>query len=100
MSTYCKAYRLAKLRQYPNWSEKTENARTETKGENGKQTEIPRGLTEKDYLYLHDNLIVTDGIFKNKNIIFDEITPEWEKFCKEVLEFRVPTTYESKEVNP
>lgn len=94
MSTYCKAYSLAKLRQYPNWSEKKENARTEIKGENGKQTEIPRGLTEKDYLYLHDSLIVTDGIFDDKNIIFNDVTPEWETFCKEVLKFEVPI-YES-----
>jgi len=90
MSTYCKAYSLARLRQYSNWSEKNENTRKEAKGENGKQTEIPRKLTEKDYLYLHDNLIVTDGIFEDKNVIFDDVTPEWETFCKDVLKFAVP----------
>jgi len=97
MSTYCKAYSLAKLRQYPHWSEKKENARTETKGDNGKQTEIPRGLTEKDYLYLHDSLIVTDGIFDDKNIIFNDVTPEWKTFCKDVLKFEVPTYEKSVE---
>jgi len=90
MSTYCKAYSLAKLRQFPNWLEKSENARKEPKGENGKQIETHRELTDKDYLYLHESLIVTDGIFEDKNIIFDDITPEWEKFCKEVLKFEVP----------
>jgi len=90
MSNYCKAYSLAKLRQYPNWREKSDNTRKETKGENGKQIEIPRELTEKDYLYLHDNLVVTDGIFEDKNIIFDDVTPGWETFCKEVLKFEVP----------
>ena len=91
MSTYCKAYSLSKLRQYSNWSEKSENARKETHGENGQQIEVPRNLTEKDYLYLHDSLIVTDGIFEDRNIIFDDVTPEWEEFCKDVLKFEPPT---------
>lgn len=90
MSNYCKAYSIAKLRQFPRWSEKSENTRTELRGENGKQIEIPRELTENDYLYLHESLVVTDGIFEDKNIIFDEVTPEWEKFCKEVLKFENP----------
>jgi hypothetical protein len=94
MSTYCKAYSLAKFRQYSHWSEKSENARKEAKGEKGKQSETPRELTDKDYLYLHDSLIVTDGIFEDKNVIFDDVTPEWETFCKEVLKFEVPD-YES-----
>lgn len=94
MSAYCKAYSCAKLRQFPNWSEKSENVSKEPKGENGKQTETPRELTDKDYLYLHESLIVTDGIFEDKNIIFDDVTLEWETFCKEELKFEVPT-YES-----
>lgn len=90
MSSFCKAYSLAKLRQYSNWSEKSENTRKEFRGENGKQIEIPRELTENDYLYLHENLVVTDGIFEDQNIIFDNVTPEWEQFCKEVLKFEAP----------
>jgi hypothetical protein len=90
MSSYCKAYSLAKLRQYPNWLEKSENARKENKGENGKPAEVPRELTDKDYLYLHESLVVTDGIFEDQNIIFADVTPEWEQFCKEVLKFEVP----------
>ncbi len=90
MSYYCKAYCLAKFRQYPHWKEKKENARKESKAENGMVEQVPRDLTDKDYLYLHDNLVVTDGIFDDQNIIFDEITPEWEAFCRDVLKFEVP----------
>ncbi len=90
MSNYCKAYSIARLRQFPNWSERSENARREAKGENGKQVEIPRELTDRDYLYLHESLVVTDGIFEDQNIIFSDITPEWKEFCKEVLKFEVP----------
>ena len=90
MSTYCKAYSLDTLRQYPGWSEKSENARAETVKENAKKIEKPRKLTDNDFLYVHESLIVTDGIFEDRNIIFDNITPEWEKFCKETLKFEVP----------
>jgi hypothetical protein len=98
MSTYCKAYSLAKFRQFPNWLEKSENARKEPKGENDTQSEAPRKLTDKDYLYLHENFIVTDGIFEENNVIFDHITPDWEKFCAEVLNFKAPT-FESTIIN-
>jgi len=90
MSTYCKAYSLAKLRKYPGWTEKKENARKETKQTNGKEQEVPRELTDSDYLYLHDSFIVTDGIFEDKNIIFDNVTNEWKTYCREILKFEIP----------
>ena len=90
MSTYCKAYSLAKLRKYPGWTEKKENARKEAKQTNGKELEVTRELTDNDYLYLHDSYVVTDGIFEDKNIIFDDVTHEWERFCKETLKFGIP----------
>lgn len=99
MSTYCKAYRLAKLRQFPGWTEKSPNVRKEMKPVAGKEVEIARELTDQDYLYLHDNYVVTDGIFEDKNIIFDEVTPEWKKFCTEVLKFEIPD-YRNIEITP
>jgi len=90
MSTYCKAYSLAKLRQFPDWTENGENARKEVKDENGKPVEITRKLTDDDFLYIHDSLVVTDGIFEDQNIIFNNITPEWETFCQETLKFQIP----------
>ncbi|MDZ7264701.1 MAG: hypothetical protein ONB16_08965 [candidate division KSB1 bacterium] len=90
MSTYCKAYSLSKLRQYPGWTEKSENARKEMKPVDGKEVEVIRKLTDNDYLYLHDSYIVTDGILEDKNVIFDDVTPEWQKFCQEVLNFEIP----------
>lgn len=90
MSTYCKAYSLAKLRQYPAWKEKHENARKEMKPVDGRMVEVTRELTDQDYLYLHDSYVVTDGIFEDRNIIFDEVTPDWKKFCNQVLKFEIP----------
>jgi hypothetical protein len=46
---------------------------------------VPRDLTDADYVYLQGNFTVTDGIFIDENVIFDEVTPEWIEFCRNVL---------------
>ena len=82
---YCKSYRLSQLRQFPNWIEKAENARIVRKEVDGEIIETPRELTDDDYLYLHEDFTVTDGIFIDENIIFSDVTPEWIEFCRKVL---------------
>jgi hypothetical protein len=54
---------------------------------NGQTEEVVRKLTDDDYLYLQENLTVTDGIFLDEHIIFANDTPEWREFCKNVLEW-------------
>lgn len=90
MGRYCKAYHITKFRDYKHWKEKAENARLEKKEIDGKDVEAPRELTEKDFLYLHENYTVTDGIYLDENIIFDDTTDEWKKFCDNILKFEVP----------
>ncbi len=90
MGKYCKAYSVAKLRGFAGWSEKAENARKEKKQVEGKEVEVTRTLTDNDYLYLQENYVVTDGIFKDENIIFDQVTPEWMEYCQKVLAFEIP----------
>jgi hypothetical protein len=82
---YCKSYPLSHLRQFSGWREKAENARKVRKEVDGEIVEVPRQLTDDEYVYLHGNLIVTDGIFIDENIIFDNVTPEWQEFCKNLL---------------
>ena len=82
---YCKSYKLSQLRQFPNWTEKAENARTIRKEVDGEIVEAARELTDDDYLYLHENFTVTDGIFIDENIIFSDVSPEWIEFCRDVL---------------
>jgi hypothetical protein len=92
MGKYCKAYSIKKLREFGGWTERTENARKEKqKGVDGKEVEATRTLTDNDYLYLQENHVVTDGIFKDENIIFDQVTPEWIAYCREVLKFEIPS---------
>ena len=86
LGTYCKAYPLFQLRQFPGWAEKSENARTIRREVNGETIEEPRQLTDADYVYVHRDFTVTDGIFIDENVIFDQVTPEWIDYCRKVLE--------------
>lgn len=90
MGSYCKAYPVEMFRAFSGWEENTQNLRKEKKEVDGKEVEERRELSENDHFYLQENLVVTDGIFIDENIIFDNITPEWEAYCKDELKFQVP----------
>lgn len=90
MGNYCKAYSLKKLRQFSQWTEHAENTRKENKEIDGKEFEVNRKLTDDDFLYVQENYVVTDGIFQDKNIIFDNVTSEWKDFCNKTLQFEIP----------
>jgi len=102
MGKYCKAYPITRFREYPGWHEKSENVRKEKQIVDGREEEVQRQLTEEDHLYLQENYMVTDGIFLDENIIFDEVTPEWMDFCTNTLKFDIPVyepiTIEAQEV--
>lgn len=87
---YCKTYPTKQLRQFSGWTEKAENVKKEKQIVDGQESEIDRVLTKDDYLYLQENYVVTDGIFKDEHTIFDDVTPEWIAFCQQMLEFEVP----------
>ena len=88
MGRYCKAYPLKRLREFEHWSEMAENAKPERTEDD--TSEAPRVLTDDDYLYLQENYVVTDGIFKDEHVIFDNVTPEWVEYCTDKLEFEIP----------
>ena len=82
---YCKSYELSRLRQFSGWTERAENARKIKKEVGGEIVEVPRELKDNDYVYLHGDFTVTDGIFIDENIIFSDVTSEWIEFCRDVL---------------
>jgi hypothetical protein len=90
MGRYCKAYPVARLREFSGWTENAENARKEKKLVDGKEVEVTGELTDDSFLYLQEDYTVTDGIFLDENIIFNQVSPEWVEFCKDVLKFEVP----------
>ena len=90
MGKYCKAYLLKQFRQFNQWEENTENIKKENQEVDGQTVEVNREFTDEDVLYLQENYIVTDSIYKDENIIFDNVTDEWKEFCHQALEFEIP----------
>ena len=87
---YSKGFPLEQFRRFPNWTENVENARRIRKEVEGDTVEIPRDLTGADYLYLQENCTVTDSIFLDENIIFNNVTSEWIDFCVNELGIKFP----------
>jgi hypothetical protein len=77
MRKYCKAYHLKDLRQFADWTEKSEEHEEE--------------LTDESVVYLWDDFtVVRSPVIPDKGLLFDTITPEWQAFCKETLQFEIP----------
>jgi hypothetical protein len=77
MRNYCKAYYLKDLRQFHSWTEVDE--------------EHEETLSDESVVYLWDDFtVVRSPVIPNKGLIYDDITPEWETFCKESLKFEIP----------
>ena len=72
MGHYVKAYPVERFREFPEW---------------GSLAHEPAG---HPYLYLQENYVVTGGIFQDEEIVFNQVTGEWIRFCKERLAFEVP----------
>ena len=90
MGKYCKAYPLGRMREFSGWSEKAENARQEKVEIDGKEVEQVRELTDDAIVYLQENYVVTDGIFKDEHVLFDDVTPGWTEYCQQTLGFKIP----------
>lgn len=98
MGKYCKAYYAKDFRQFAGWKENLANLRQET-SDDGKEAPPRTTLEDDDILYLQETYIVTDGIFKDENVIFDAVSDEWQEFCTKTLEFEIPV-YEPIEIKP
>jgi hypothetical protein len=97
MGMYCKAYPIARLREYNGWSEYPGSMAVDALAAGG--TDGASAESEPQYLFVRENLVVTNGVFMDENIVFDTVTPEWEAFCRDVLQFEVPP-YEVKAPAP
>ncbi len=73
MRKYCKAYKLADLRQFSGWSEKGEENEPE--------------LTDESICYIWDDFVVVRSPVQEKGVVFDAVTPEWREFCATTLHF-------------
>lgn len=90
MGRYCKAYLASDLKKYPGWDPNLENLRQPESERPGEEPEERAELEDDDIVYLQENLVVTDGIFRDENVLFEDDSEEWKSFCEETLEFEVP----------
>jgi hypothetical protein len=90
MGKYCKAYYEEQLAQYPHWAEM---ANVSAAG-NAAIEDASAQPGSPNYFFLQENFVVTRGIYKDQDIVFDVITAEWKDFCEKTLCFEVPTDEE------
>jgi hypothetical protein len=99
MGRYCKAYAVEQLRKFPGWKERLDALAPLENEEDG--TEQPRtSLADDDYLFLQETFVVTDGIFQDEHVVFDDVTPEWQAFCTGELAFEIPDYARADEPPP
>lgn len=90
MGKYCKAYQLKDLRAFPQWRvDLSALSADESRGRDGEGDRS--ALDDDDVLYLQEDLVVTDGIFKDEHVVFSDVSDQWKTFCRETLGFEVPT---------
>jgi hypothetical protein len=82
MGKYCKAYLVKDFRRFEGWAENLDDLRSEDRED--------AVLDDDDILYLQETYVVTDGIFLDENVVFDQVTEEWQAFCRDELDFEIP----------
>jgi hypothetical protein len=79
MSAYCKAVLAEDVRKFPNWKEDASPMRMaaeEVDGESHPETE---------YFFVHDDYVVTSGVYRDEEIAFAAGGEDWRQFCRDVL---------------
>ncbi|HKP87266.1 MAG TPA: ankyrin repeat domain-containing protein [Blastocatellia bacterium] len=84
---YCKAYLLGELRKYPAWREGRINWKEKANG-NGGPDEAP--FPDDKIVFIQQDFTVTESMWHNENVIFNQVDPDWEEFCANTLKFKVP----------
>jgi hypothetical protein len=87
---YCKAYPVWRFREYKKWREIVDRSPEEQTFIVDGQAKKIKDLADDSFLYLHDTLNVTHGIFVDENVVFNDITEEWREFCSNTLQFEIP----------
>lgn len=85
---YSKAVALKEARRFSGWEEGRINWKESS------DEERPEGgtdaLADDEAVFLHQDFTVTRSMWPGENVIFDKVTPEWQKFCRDELGFDPP----------
>lgn len=86
---YCKAYQLHDLRRYPMWSESRINWEKKIGDANG-NGDSNDSFPDEKIVFVHQDFSVTESMWHNENVLFNDVDSAWEAFCAESLNFKVP----------
>lgn len=86
---YCKAYYLKDLRTFPGWAE----SRINWKVTNQTKQDLPDHgqLVDEKVVFIHQDFTVTESMWHNENVIFNQVSESWRDFCQQALGFKVLT---------
>jgi hypothetical protein len=88
---YCKAYYLKDLRQFLGFPGNSLENGQEKHSSDGDSAGIhDKAMPDDEIAYLHEDFTVTKSIWRDENIIFDQVTSEWKAFCIDALKFEIP----------
>ena len=94
MPNYHTAYYLKQLRQFPGWHEDKYQAQRDESGTDDQERKTNSYADEPPdddtVVFLHDDLTVTKSCFNENDVLFNEVSPDWEAFCRNKLKFAVP----------
>lgn len=82
---YCKAYHLSELREYSGWSESRINWK-----EKKSDKRISEDFSGDDIVFIHQDFTVTQSMWHDENVIFNQVSADWKSFCQDRLGFKVP----------
>lgn len=86
---YSRAYLVSDLKKFHGWKPSLENLRPADSDE-PKAGSPRRQLADDDVLYLQEDLVVTDGHFRDQHVVFESADEAWRSFCAAELGFAVP----------
>jgi len=86
---YCKAYHLDALRSFPGWSESKINWKRK-KDADGNGNGGDAEFTDEKVVFIHQDFSVTESVWHNENVIFNDVDSGWKEFCSDTLKFKVP----------
>ena len=88
---YCKAYHLRDLRRFPAWFESRINWKEKKDQDSAKGSDNPETVfTDESIVFIHQDYSVTESMWQNENVLFNQVTDDWKSFCTSDLSFRVP----------
>jgi hypothetical protein len=92
---YCRAHLLKELRRYSGWSESRINWKDADSYKCDSDADAGEvEFSDDDIVYIHQDYTVTQSMWHDENVLFNEITSDWKEFCKKKLNFKVPSDFD------